>query len=129
MNIHFYQCLMIISIISLISCSVHKVEQQVLAKNNDPVSTKKMKRGERAFSIYDVDKNGLLSRDEYYYFEKHIEDKVKLARGKKKQSLPLLRFEEVDSDKDGFINEDEMISALNLRLQKHRRYRYRGGQK
>lgn len=128
MNIYCNQYLMIITIVSLVSCSVNKTEHQAITKNNDLVSMQKLKQGEHAFSIYDIDKNGLLNRDEYYYFEKHIEDKIKHSGRKKQHSLSLLQFEEVDNDHDGFINEDEIIDALNLRLQKHRRYRYRRGQ-
>jgi hypothetical protein len=40
---------------------------------------------------------------------------------------PPLRFEEIDSNDDGNITEDEMTSTFNERLKMHRRYRYRGG--
>ena len=84
--------------------------------------------GSRAFSIHDIDQNGLLSREEYRHFVEQIEIRRKATGHPMRRYSPPFRFEEVDSNEDGYITEDEMISALNKRLQKHRRYRYRGGQ-
>lgn len=87
-----------------------------------------LNKGLHIFSVYDSDKDGFLSRSEYRNFVEHIEIKRK-AKGKpEKRYKPPLNFDEIDTDGDGYISEDEMISALNKRLQKHRRYRYKGGQ-
>lgn len=82
----------------------------------------------RTFSIYDTDRNGSLSRDEYRQLVEQIEIRRKLTGRKMRRYLPPLRFEEIDSNYDEYLTEDEMISALNKRLRKHRRYRYRGNQ-
>jgi len=83
--------------------------------------------GCRAFSIYDADQNGSLNRDEYHQLVEQIEIRRSEKGHHGRRNMPPLGYEEVDSNKDGLINEDEMISALNRRLRKHRRYRYQKG--
>lgn len=81
--------------------------------------------GPHAFSIHDIDQDGFLSRDEYQLFE----DRRNTTERPMRRFLPPLRFEEIDNDGDGYITEEEMTSALNQRLRKHRRYRSHGGRR
>jgi EF-hand domain pair len=85
--------------------------------------------GAPAFSIHDIDQDGYLSRAEYRHLIEQIENRRRATGRPMRRYLPFLRFEEVDRDDDGFITEDEMIASLKKRLQMHRRYRYRGGQR
>lgn len=80
------------------------------------------------FSIHDIDKSGSLSKEEYHQFIMQIENRRQSTRHLMRRYFPPLRFEEIDNDNGGYITEDEMISALNKRLHKHKRYRQRGGQ-
>jgi|GEM_PF-3006119 len=79
------------------------------------------------FSIHDLDQNGLLSRDEYGQFLTAVEQRRKAASESGRRYSPPLRFEEIDRNDDGSLSEDEMISALNRRLERHQRYRNRSG--
>lgn len=90
-------------------------------------SNKMVHPGSRAFSIHDIDQNGSLSREEYSQLVEQIEIRRKATGRPMHRYSPSLRFEEIDGNGDDYITEDEMISALNKRLKKHRRYRYRGG--
>ena len=94
----------------------------------DGISSKQMVEPRpQPFSMHDIDKDGFLSRDEYRLFVEHIDHhRQTTGRPIPRFSSPL-RFENIDSNGDGRITEDEMTSALNKRLQKHRRYRYHGG--
>lgn len=83
--------------------------------------------GVYVFSIHDIDKSGTLNKEEYRQFVEHIESRRESTGRPMRRYSPPLRFEEIDSNNDGYISEDEMILVLNKRLQKHRRYRYRGG--
>ncbi|MCB1753261.1 MAG: hypothetical protein KDI74_16210 [Gammaproteobacteria bacterium] len=83
--------------------------------------------GSHTFSIHDIDRNGTLSREEYRIFVEKIELR-RQASGRDRRDYPApLRFEEIDGNEDEQLSEDEMISTLNKRLQRHRRYRYQGG--
>ena len=94
---------------------------------SDRDSRNRVQPGSHTFSIHDMDKNGTLSREEYRVFVEKIELR-RQASGRDRRDYPTpLRFEEIDSNEDGQLTEDEMISALNKRLQRHRRYRYQGG--
>lgn len=81
--------------------------------------------GNGSFSIHDLDGNGVLSRAEYERFLATLEQRRR-ATGKPGRGVPPpLRFEEIDRDRDGNLSEEEMISALNQRLKRHRHYRNR----
>lgn len=84
--------------------------------------------GPCVFSTHDIDRDGALSKEEYHRLIEHIENRQKTTGRPMRRFLPPLRFEQIDGNDDGMITEDEMIIALNARLHKHRRYRYRGGQ-
>jgi len=92
---------------------------------NIPDSNKNILPCSRVFSIYDIDRNGSLSREEYHQFVAQIEIKRKSTGRPMRRYSPPLRFEEIDSNNDEYLTEDEMISALNKRLRKHRHYRFR----
>ena len=94
---------------------------------SDLNSRKTAQPGSRAFSIHDTDQNGLLNRAEYYIFIEKIKLRRQANGRDRRHYPPPLRFEEIDSDEDGYLTEDEMISSLNKRLQRHRRYRLQGG--
>lgn len=75
------------------------------------------------FSIHDLDRDGRLSRDEYRQFLTGVERRRQSTVERGQGYPPPLRFEEIDGDGDGYLSEDEMISALNRRLERHKRYR------
>ncbi len=79
------------------------------------------------FSIHDLDRDGVLSREEYHQFLTALEQRRRAADESGKRYPPPLRFEEIDRNADGYLSEDEMISALNRRLERHKRYRNRSG--
>lgn len=81
------------------------------------------------FTIHDSNKDGYLSKTEYDEFVTQRDYKRrKSGRPMRRFSIPL-EFNEIDSNHDQLINEEEMIDALNKRLRKHRRYRQQGGQR
>ena len=90
-------------------------------------SRNRVQPGSHTFSIHDTDRNGTLSRDEYRIFVEKIELRRQANGRARRVYTPPLRFEEIDENEDGQLTEDEMISILNKRLQRHRRYRYQGG--
>lgn len=77
-----------------------------------------------AFSIHDKDQNGSLSRDEYDDFLTKIEDRRKETGRPMHRFSSLLRFEDIDTNNDEGLTEDEILAALNNRLRKNRRYRF-----
>lgn len=80
-----------------------------------------------AFSIHDTDKNGSLNREEYRRFVSQAERRRKYSQISASRYSTLLKFEEIDTNADGHITEDELLDTLNRHLRQHRRYRYRGG--
>jgi Ca2+-binding EF-hand superfamily protein len=80
-----------------------------------------------AFSVYDTDRDGYLSRAEYQVFLNQMHTH-RAARGKGPQRLPeLLGFDSIDKNHDGRISESEMVTALSHRM-KGWRHRARHGQ-
>jgi len=98
-------------------------------KNDCPQSIQNRGSGQYIFSIHDIDKSGTLSEVEYQQLIEHVELRRKSTGRPMRRFSPTLWFEEIDTNKDGYISEDEMISALNKRLKEHRRYRYKGSQR
>lgn len=73
----------------------------------------------RAFSVHDVDGDGYLSRDEYAALRLHCQERQG-GRGRRGcDPARLLAFEVLDGDRDGRIDEDELLDAIGRR--------YRGG--
>lgn len=81
----------------------------------------------RPFSIHDQDRDGRLSRDEYRLFLERTEQRREAGAQRGRNQRPTLRFDEIDSNGDGYLDEAEMVSALNKRLERHRQRRNRGG--
>ncbi|MCW8906243.1 MAG: EF-hand domain-containing protein [Sedimenticola sp.] len=81
----------------------------------------------RPFSIHDLDRDGRLSHEEYRQFLAHTEQRRQAAEQAGRPGRPPLQFHEIDSNSDDYLDEDEMISALNRRLERHRQRRNRGG--
>ena len=80
----------------------------------------------RVFSVHDQNRDGFLNQKEYEHFYKQM-TQLRQLRGRSHRHMPLYLFGEIDHNEDGLIDEEEMISAMNERLRKHRRYRYRRG--
>ena len=80
----------------------------------------------RVFSVHDSDHNGVLSRDEYAQFVEQMEKRKFHRNQSPRRHVQPLRFDQIDSNQDGVLNENEMVNALNARLQQQRRHRYRG---
>lgn len=126
MKIHHRQIFFTLTLFLLLSSFF--IDVMAAPSENNPEDNKKVLPCSRAFSIYDIDRNGSLGRDEYRQFVEQIEiRRNSTGRPMRRYSPPLL-FEEIDSNKDEYLTEDEMISALNKRLRKHRRYRYKSNQ-
>ena len=108
------------------ACEAAELTTNPISKCPDPPKVNEART--RAFSVYDTDQDGVLSKKEYDHFIGQLEIRRKTGRRPKRDYLPPLNFHEIDRNNDGFITEDEMLSTLSGRLKKHRRYRYRGSQ-
>ncbi len=80
----------------------------------------------RVFSVHDTNQDGALSRDEYSDLADKLDRRQQAKKGPKRRSSLPASFEEIDTDGDGYINEDELVDTLNKRLRKHRRHRSHG---
>ena len=69
------------------------------------------------FSIYDTDSDGYLSSKEYEVFFRDFKERHEQAGRPAHRMLRILSFEQIDSDKDGRVSADEMVSALRERRQ------------
>lgn len=107
------------------SCNAGELLAESLQKSTG--SKENIQPVTRTFSIHDIDQDGLLNREEYRLFQEHIENRRKTTGHLQRGFSPPPRFEDIDDNGDGSITEDEMISVLNKRLRKHRRYRHQGG--
>lgn len=67
------------------------------------------------FSVYDIDGDGYLSREEFELFYNEFEQRHRNSGRPAHRMLRILRFEEIDSNADGRICVDEMTSALRKR--------------
>ncbi|MCB1857711.1 MAG: EF-hand domain-containing protein [Gammaproteobacteria bacterium] len=83
--------------------------------------------GPRNFSIHDTDQDGRISEAEYQRFVAHLERWRQTKRRALQPALPPLDFAVIDRNGDGYITELELTGALNERLERQRRRRYRGG--
>ncbi len=93
----------------------------LLADNRDS-------KPDTVFSIHDTDQDGSLSRDEYAAFVKKMEaHRLATQRPRRRQST-LFQFDDIDSNADGVLTEDEVTGSLNnrLRIQRRNRYRWNG---
>ena len=69
------------------------------------------------FSVHDTDGDGYLSREEYEVFYLDFEERHRKSGRPAHRMLGILSFEQIDSDGDGRISVDEMVSALRMRRQ------------
>ena len=69
------------------------------------------------FSLYDTDNDGYLSGKEYAVFFQDFKQRHEQAGRPAHRMLRILRFEQIDSNKDGQVSADEMVSALRERRQ------------
>lgn len=69
------------------------------------------------FSVHDTDGNGYLGREEYEIFYLDFEERHRKSGRPAHRMLKILSFEQIDSDGDGRITVDEMVSALRMRRQ------------
>lgn len=67
------------------------------------------------FSVHDTDGDGYLSRAEYEVFYREFEKRHKKAGRPAHRMLRILSFEQIDTDGDGRVSVDEMLSALRER--------------
>jgi Ca2+-binding EF-hand superfamily protein len=69
------------------------------------------------FSVHDTDRDGYLSREEYEVFYEDFAERHRKSGRPAYRMLEILRFDQIDSDGDGRISVDEMVSALRERRQ------------
>lgn len=69
------------------------------------------------FSIYDTNEDGYLGREEYEAFFRDFRERHEQAHRPAHRMLRILRFEQIDADRDGRVSADEMVSALRERRQ------------
>ena len=67
------------------------------------------------FSVHDTDGDGYLSRAEYEVFYREFQERHKKAGRPARRMLRILRFEQIDTDGDGRVSVEEMVSALRER--------------
>lgn len=126
MNIHHNLLLFTIAS-ALLLLSPKTTALQAEPQGDDSEQKKMLQPCSYVFSIHDIDKSGSLSKEEYQYFVEQIESRRKSTGRPMRRYSPALSFEEIDRNNDGYISEDELITALNKRIHKHKRYRQRGG--
>ena len=68
-------------------------------------------------SVHDTDGDGYLSRDEYAVFYREFEQRHRDSGHPAHRMRRILRFEQIDTDADGRISLEEMLSALQQRRQ------------
>ena len=69
------------------------------------------------FSVHDTDGDGYLSQQEYEVFYRDFKERHRKAGRPAYRMLHILSFEQINSDGDGYISIDEMVSALRMRRQ------------
>ena len=69
------------------------------------------------FSVHDTDRDGYLSREEYKVFYEDFAERHRKSGRPAYRMLEILQFEQIDSDGDGRISVDEMVSSLRERRQ------------
>ena len=69
----------------------------------------------RQFSVHDTDGDGYLSRGEYEVFYRGFEQRHRESGRPAHRMLRILKFEQIDSNGDGRISENEMLLALRER--------------
>lgn len=122
-----YRSLLIFLSFLFISSVCRAVDQSPTPTPNRPGAHKMLGAKLHTFSVHDTNQDGLLSRKEYRHFSEQLALRRQTCGRPACDHAQHLSFEEIDSNYDGYISEDEMVLVLNKRLKRHRRYRYRGG--
>jgi EF-hand domain pair len=123
MKTYSNQFMLTITSVVLLSSFFNATDLMARPPQNKPESKKTTLPCPRIFSIHDADQNGSLNREEYRQFVEKIKARRETTGRPMRRFSTTLRFEDIDSNNDGHLSEDEMISVLNKRLKKHRRYR------
>lgn len=79
------------------------------------------------FSVHDRNQDGYLDRHEYHQMLEHRGGFWRSGGCDDRKKPSALLFDDVDTDANGYISEDEMVTSLSQRLRKHRRHRFHGG--
>jgi len=81
------------------------------------------------FSVHDSNQDGYLDKNEYLLFLGKSYRSMHHIKGKPHRMSKRFKFEEVDTNIDMKLSEDEMIAAIQKLRQQRKRYRhrYRGG--
>ena len=69
------------------------------------------------FSVHDTGGDGYLSREEYEVFYREFDERHRKAGRPAHRMLRIMSFELIDTDRDGRVSLDEMVSALRERRQ------------
>lgn len=102
MNTRTHRTLLVIGLLMVV-CGVYAADEGA-------------RRGPAPFSVHDLDGDGFVSREEFESFRARRQAE-RAAEGRRLRNVPrLMSFDEIDSDHDGFINEVEMLDAV----QRHR---------
>ena len=67
----------------------------------------------RVFSRHDQDRDGFVSRHEYY----RLRQRLRAMRGPQHRAHRMHEFDQIDSDADGLIDRDEVLDFLSRHRQ------------
>jgi hypothetical protein len=121
----FHCLLLVITAALLVSIEDGTVVRSAAAADNESNNQEENTSKSRVFTVHDTNRDRVLSRDEYSELMDKI-DRRQAKKGPKRRSPLPASFDEIDTDGDDYISEDELVNELNKRLRKHRRHRSHG---